>query len=195
MPRDSAPALATPSGTQDASDTSPLPDTVIGDIRYRLPTAEDGAAVWSLIERTGGLDTNSLYCNLLQCSHFADTCVLAEDDAGPVGWVSAYSPPDDRACLFIWQVAVDPRGRGNGIASALLDHLVRRPVCRSKSHLHTTITWDNEASWALFRSFARRRGGELTAHPWFTRDTHFEGEHATEYLVSIAPLQALRLAA
>ena len=35
-------------------------------------------AIWELISACPPLDTNSAYANLLQCTHFADTCVIAE---------------------------------------------------------------------------------------------------------------------
>jgi L-2,4-diaminobutyric acid acetyltransferase len=71
----------------------------------REPTSEDGAAVWQLIKDCAPLDRNSLYCNLLQCDHFASTCVAAELDGDIVGWVSGYIVPDSPDTLFIWQVA------------------------------------------------------------------------------------------
>src|SRR3546814_6183592 len=48
------------------------------EIHYRRPQKADGPAIWALIRSIQALDDNSLYCNLLQCSHFADTCALAE---------------------------------------------------------------------------------------------------------------------
>ena len=44
----------------------------------RKPRKADGARVWNLIKSIEKLDDNSMYCNLLQCSHFAGTCALAE---------------------------------------------------------------------------------------------------------------------
>ena len=41
---------------------------------------EDGLAVNRLIASCPPLDTNSTYCNFLQCLHFAETSVLAEKD-------------------------------------------------------------------------------------------------------------------
>ena len=46
----------------------------------RMPRAEDGPAVTALIGSSPPLDVNSAYCNLLQCTDFRDTCVLAERD-------------------------------------------------------------------------------------------------------------------
>ncbi|HDZ37765.1 MAG TPA: diaminobutyrate acetyltransferase, partial [Marinobacter sp.] len=46
---------------------------------------------------------------------------------------------------------------------------------------------DNEASWALFRSFARDMGAEIEHHEHFEKDTHFGGKHDSEFLLRIGP--------
>jgi L-2,4-diaminobutyric acid acetyltransferase len=66
----------------------------------RKPVAEDGAKVWELVQACKPLDENSMYCNLLQSDHFADTCCLAELSQETVGWVSAYVLPNDPETLF-----------------------------------------------------------------------------------------------
>src|SRR3546814_13244218 len=65
------------------------------DFRFRMPKAEDGAAISKLIAACPPLDRNSAYCNLLQCSHFADTCIVAERDGYIAGWISGYRPPSE----------------------------------------------------------------------------------------------------
>ena len=72
--------------------------------QIRAPRREDGAGVWDLVQDTAGLDDNSMYCNLLQCTHFAATCALAEIDGEVVGWMSGYIPPESPDVLFVWQV-------------------------------------------------------------------------------------------
>jgi len=160
-----------------------------GGVRFRKPTSEDGAAVWRLIGDLDALDDNSMYCNLLQCTHFADTCIVAERDDEVVGWVSAYLPPSRQGTLFIWQVAVAPEMRGRGLAKAMLKALLERDACAGVSHLESTITRDNDASWGLFRSIASEFDGDLTRRPHFHREDHFDGEHATEYLCRIGPIE------
>jgi len=161
----------------------------------RKPVSRDGAAVWSLVKECKPLDENSMYCNVIQCEHFADTCVLAELDGAPVGWVSAHVPPSDPEAIFVWQVAVSGRARGMGLGLRMLKQLVSREACGGASELRTTITGDNAASWALFRKFARAMGAPLASAPHFREDEHFEGAHATEYMVTIRMAEALRRAA
>ena len=161
----------------------------------RKPTSEDGAAVWDLVKQCKPLDENSMYCNLIQCDHFRDTCVAAELDGEVVGWVSGYVVPDAPDTLFIWQVAVSPKARGMGLGLKMLNHLYGRDECDDVERLKTTITGDNDASWALFRKFAKSQGGELDAAPYFTRDDHFDGKHATENMITIDMADRARQAA
>ena len=131
-------------------------------VRFRKPEKSDGADVWRLIADSRKLDENSMYCNLLQCDHFADTCIIAELDGEIVGWISGYIQPDEATSFFVWQVAVSEKARGKGIAKRMLQQLMRREECAEVERLQTTITKDNDASWALFRSFARASGATIT---------------------------------
>ncbi len=157
-------------------------------LSFRAPTSEDGADVWELIRKSGPLDENSLYCNLVQCDHFADTCVIAELGGEIVGWISAFIPPDGSDTLFVWQVAVGESARGRGVAKKMLEELLARPVCVDVKQLKTTITADNDASWALFNSFAENMDAELDHEPHYEEDAHFGGKHATEYMVTIGQI-------
>ncbi len=157
-------------------------------IAMRMPDMEDGSRVHALVASCPPLDPNSLYCNLLQCAHFADTCVIAELDDVPLGWLSAYRPPQAPDTLFIWQVAVAKEARGRGLGMQMIKALLARPAATEIRRICTTITPDNRASWALFRSLARYLGSAISDTPWFLADTHFGGAHASEHLVTIGPL-------
>jgi L-2,4-diaminobutyric acid acetyltransferase len=159
-------------------------------IRFRPPVATDGAAVYKLIARCPPLDTNSRYCNLLQCTHFADTSIVAERDGALAGFVSGYLQPDRNDTLFVWQVAVAPDCRGERLATRMLLRLLQREVCRGVSYLTTSITPDNTASWRTFQGFADRLHSDLAAAPWLSRERHFEGRHDAEQLVRIGPFTA-----
>lgn len=156
-------------------------DTII----FRKPTAEDGGAIWQLIQNCKPLDENSMYCNLIQCDHFADTCVVAELDGEIAGWISAYVLPGDAETLFVWQVAVAGIARGRGLGRRMLTELLEREECVQVQRMQTTITKDNDASWALFNSFADRMDADLSHEAHFKKDVHFNGAHATEHMVTI----------
>lgn len=163
-------------------------------IQLRAPRPTDGAAVWRLISSCTPLDENSMYCNLLQCTHFADTCVLAERGDEVVGWISGYLMPADPRTLFVWQVAVSEAARGAGLGQRVLADLLARGACANVDRVQTTITDDNGASWGLFTRFADRAGAALSQKTQFCRERHFDGAHATERLVTLH-LNALAAAA
>ena len=127
-----------------------------------------------------------MYCNVIQCDHFADTCVLAEIAGSAVGWVSAYIVPNDPKTLFVWQVAVAESARGLGLGTLMLQTILKREVCEPVQRLQTTITSDNHASWALFRKFGKAQGGKLDTQPHYTRTQHFQERHKTVNLVTIS---------
>ncbi len=162
-------------------------------VALRAPRKEDGSEVWKLVSECPPLDQNSMYMNVVQCDHFAKTCVLAERDGQVLGWVSGHIPPDASDTIFVWQVAVHDDARGLGLGKRMLRALLDRAVCARVSKLETTITKSNAASWGLFKSFARDMGGELSDTPHYTREDHLDGRHATEHLVTISlPRKRLR---
>lgn len=156
---------------------------------FRPPSAEDGPAIWRMIEGSGALDTNSLYCNLLQCTDFAGTCVLVEQGGAPLGWMSAYVPPTRPDTLFVWQVCTAPEARGQGLARRMIRSVLARPACRDLRHVECTITRANAPSWGLFRSLARDLCAPIQSELHFSRETHLGGRHDSEMRVTIGPFQ------
>lgn len=157
-------------------------------IVLRPPVLEDGMAVFRLVKNCPPLDTNSSYCNLLQCSHFASTSVAAEMNGKIVGFISGYTIPARPDTLFIWQVAIAEKARGQRLASHMLTHILARPQCTKINYLETTITEDNQASWALFRRLANTISANFQSAGWMDRKVHFLGLHLSEALVRIGPL-------
>jgi len=158
---------------------------------FRRPTLEDGKAVQDLIASCATLDDNSLYCNFLQCTHFADTCMLVEQGEKVVGWISAYRPPREPDTLFVWQVAVSPEARGRGIAGRLVERLLASPSCRDVTRLRATITPSNTASWRLFGSIADSLDAPLKRQLWLDAEENFDGDHEAEFMVTIGPFRNL----
>lgn len=159
------------------------------DFEFRNPDPDDAFAISNLIASCPPLDTNSLYCNLLQCSHFAETCIVAERDNAIVGWISGHRPPSQPRSMFVWQVAVDDRARGRGLGVAMLDRLFRLPAVADAEHLLTTVTPSNQPSRRMFAAFARLFDAELRTSPGFESKRHFGGNHESEELISIGPLK------
>jgi len=156
-------------------------------ITLRKPTAEDGMLVHQLISECPPLDTNSSYCNLLQCAHFADTSIAAFSGQELVGFVSGYPLPSRPDTLFVWQVAISKSARGQGLATKMLTELVQRSSKQGVCNIETTITDENKASWALFESLANKLSCQLSRSMMFDCVQHFSGQHDSELLAKVGP--------
>ncbi|MEV5571589.1 diaminobutyrate acetyltransferase [Spirillospora sp. NPDC052269] len=162
------------------------------------PTPRDGPDLWRMARESGVLDVNSAYSYTLWCRDFAATSIVARDAAGEPahdavhenggarGFVTGFLRPEAPDTLFVWQVAVDPARRGRGLARLMLDGLADRLAPHGARALEATVTPGNAASTALFSSFARDRGAELTRTPLFGSDL-LDG-HEPEVLFRIGPL-------
>ncbi|ABI76105.1 L-2,4-diaminobutyric acid acetyltransferase [Hyphomonas neptunium ATCC 15444] len=178
----------TTSGTDIVPDRS-LPAGA-ADIQIAAPGPEDAAEIHALIAACPPLDTNSLYANLIQCTHFADSCAVARMGGKVVGWISGHRPPEKDDTYFLWQVAVHPDARGKSLPKRMLGNILARQAQGGISWLETSITRTNDASWGLFRSVSGWLSAPLREEPWFDRQTHFGGQHDTEFLVTIGPFEA-----
>lgn len=178
----------TDSSVPDAAPAEPVP--VRRPALLRLPESTDGAPLHRLVAACPPLDPNSLYCNLLQCTHFRGTSVAAERDGELVGFISGYIPPEQPDTLFVWQVAVHAAARGEGLGKRMLKELLARPQCRAVRYLDTTVTPGNAASWAMFESLARDLGAPTAREVLFERGRHFGGAHDSEELLRIGPFES-----
>ncbi|GAA0786077.1 diaminobutyrate acetyltransferase [Marinobacterium sediminicola] len=158
--------------------------------KLRKPEATDGFALHKLVERCSPLDPNSVYCNLLQCSHFAETAIAAENAEGElVGFISGYCPPERPDTLFVWQVAVDARCRGQKLGQRMLLALTERLVPAGVQYIETTITPGNVASETLFARVFAALSAPVERSMLFSRDEHFEGQHDDEMLYRAGPFK------
>jgi len=160
----------------------PDPDA---EIVLRQPVTEDGMAVNRMISACPPLDSNSVYCNLLQCTHFSDTCVVVESEAEIIGFTSAYLLPRCPDTLFIWQIAVAASARGQGLAKRMLRNILLRPVCARVSCIEASVAPENSASRQLFFNLSESINGSCTESLLFEHDRHFYGQHPDERLLRI----------
>lgn len=137
------------------------------------------------IARDCGLDRNSPYKYLLFCRDFAATSAIAKLEGEPGAFVTGYLRPGSRT-LFIWQVGVLDRFRGQGLASALLRFLQDR-ANPPLSHLEASVTPGNVASQRLFRGFAAGAQAACEESTLFAAEL-FPESHDTELLLRIGPL-------
>lgn len=166
---------------------SPEVQHALGSILYRRPSLGEGKYLHALVGDCPPLDVNSTYAYMVLCAHFADTCVLAEDQGSLVGFTTAYRMPAAPDVLFVWQVAVHGRVRGRGVGSRMLLELLARPSCSSVTTIETTIGSDNRASWALFESLAGKLGAVTSREMFFRKEDFREPGHEAELLLRIGP--------
>ncbi len=153
----------------------------------RKPELSDGAKIFALVESCKPLDKNSVYSYLLLCHHFADTCAVAEFDGEIVAFLSGYRPPDREEVFFVWQVAVDPKMRSQGLGKRLLHEVLRRTAVKGCRFLETTITPSNEASQRLFSTLARDLEARFTVASCFSEEHFGHENHEAEHLFRIGP--------
>lgn len=154
----------------------------------REPDLTDAAAITRLVSRCPPLEANSHYSSLLLCRDFNATCVVAQRGSAVVGFISAYKPPARKDTVFVWQVAVDGQARSRGLASRMLDELLKREACAEVNYLEATVTPSNASSQKLFRSLAQRHQTQCQTSCGFTEDL-FDGNepHEREDLYRIGP--------
>ncbi len=163
-------------------------DTIPPLACVRKPLPSDGMHMWRLAGASPPLEQNTCYAYMLLSRHFSKTCVIAESDGSPIGYVAAYSPPDSPSILFVWQIAVHGSARGMGLAKRMLGELLNRPSCSQVQYIETSVTQSNAASQRMFRSFARDLGCACDESE-FMRATDFgDLPHEEEVLLRIGPI-------
>lgn len=159
-------------------------------IKIRRPNINDGARIWELVKECKPLDLNSSYLYLMLCFHFSDTCLVAENGAGLVGFVSAYIPPRKNDIIFVWQIAVHESVRGQGLGKMLLHQLIQLNTCKDVRYITCTVSPSNETSKNLFSSFAKDLKVEFKKNVLFTKNFFPKTEnHEDEVLFQIGPLR------
>ncbi|MFC4334614.1 diaminobutyrate acetyltransferase [Salininema proteolyticum] len=169
-------------------DTSKDPDKpTLPDYQFGAPDPREGKALYDLTVNTGNLDVNSPYAYALWCRDFAATSIVARKGDDLAGSITGYLRPDDPRTLFVWQVAVSPAHRRQGLARRMLDNLVDRLRPEGVDWVETTVTPDNKASLRLFASFAEGRNVKIKQDVLFTEQDLGPG-HEPEVLHTIGPL-------
>ena len=161
------------------------------DIHFRKPEIPDARSIELLIRQSPPLDVNSLYCYLLLCAHFSQTCVVTCDVTRICGFISAYIRPEQQDTLFVWQVAVQKEYRGKGIAGSMLFELLNRSYSRPLRYLETTVGPSNHSSKALFSSLAETLRTPLVQSVLFSADHFGQQVHEEEVLFRIGPFDQL----
>lgn len=166
-------------------------DRSVQEILVRNPGAGDAAAVWRLVEGSQILDHNSFYCYFMLCHFFSSTCAVAELRGEVVGFVTGFCPPDRPDTLFVWQVRVEAAARGRGLARRMIEFVLHDPSDRPIRFVEATISPDNQASQALFRSLAKAYNTHMVKIDGFLPTSMYPveaGVHEQEDLFRVGPL-------
>jgi len=155
-------------------------------VSIEQPGPEDGEAIHQLVEACPPLDVNSVYAYFLVARHFADTSRVARMGQQIIGAVTGYRLPRNPSILFVWQVAVHPNHRGQGLARTMLTELVDAARDDGVTMIHTTIGPDNEASKQLFQRTAKALGCSYHYEPFLPVNACGPG-HDAEDLMMIGP--------
>ncbi len=159
-----------------------------GRLSFRTPVADDGPAIHALVERCKPLDLNSRYCYIILCEHFSSTCVVVEQGDEVLAVITAYIPPDRQDTLFVWQVAVDTRFRGQGLAKKMLTHLLQRNHLKHIQYVEATVNPSNDASRSIFKSLAKASQCPIDEALLFPAVMFGEGDHEQENLIRVGPI-------
>ncbi|WP_158736456.1 diaminobutyrate acetyltransferase [Alteribacillus sp. YIM 98480] len=155
---------------------------------FRHPNINDGKKVWELVREIDVLDLNSSYYYLILCEYFSNTCMIAENEGEIVGFVSGFRHPEHHDILFVWQVAVAESERGEGLATTLIQKLLKSDECSDIKAIQTTISPSNKASLALFRKLSEQLGANMVKTLRFSPDAFPGNEHEAEQTYEISPI-------
>jgi ribosomal protein S18 acetylase RimI-like enzyme len=152
------------------------------DTRLRALRRDDLAAAAQIIHRShvGSLDAalNLTYATPAFCRGFVETLVLragcgrfdaeaslvaeAGSDAVGVLLASHLSRTNGHIC----QVSVSPEAQGRGIGRALMEAALRSFRAQGLKTASLSVTYENAAAYALYRSLGFRLRKEFAAHAW-----------------------------
>lgn len=156
----------------------------------RAPQKSDAAGIHRLIAECPPLDLNSVYTYLLLSEYFGESCILAGSGDTLHGFVSGYVPPRRPDTLFVWQVAVHERARGQRLGRRMLHSLLQRPGLAHIQFIETTVGPDNSASRGMFAGLARQLLAPVNEQPLFERHMFGPQAHEDEPLLRIGPFRS-----
>lgn len=157
-------------------------------IYIQKPKKEYAQEIFRLIKNCKVLDVNSEYLYLLQTTHFKECCTVALCDNEVVGYVSGYKIPHHEDKLFIWQVAIDEKLRGIGLANKLILNTLRRKINSNVRYIHTTVSPDNNSSIKMFSKLAKSLETNMKSKNFFKKED-FINQHEEEVLYEIGPIK------
>ena len=154
-------------------------------ILFRIPQRKDAKKIVDLIKLGGTLDLNSEYLYLLQTTHFNETCSVAVYKDEIVGFVSGYLVPKEEEKLFIWQVAVSSKFRGQNLAKQIIMDIFNRNNSKKPiKYILSTVSPSNKSSQRVFEKVAIDFNTKIENKTLFSLDDFIDAhEEEVQYLI------------
>lgn len=157
-------------------------------IAFRTPTENDGKEMFRIVKESKVLDVNSSYSYLMWGKFFYKTSIIAQYENEVIGFVTGFLKPESPNTLFVWQVAIDEKCRGNGLATKLIMKLINKLKSQNIQFIEATVTPSNKPSSNLFKGLAKRYETDCEIYECFSKDQFPDSSHEAEFAYKIGPL-------
>lgn len=153
------------------------------DLDIRTCTPDDLHQVSQFVESCPPLERHTGFTYWVTFNFWGDTCFVAADGDEIVGYASGVGAGRSPELIYIWQVGVAERYRGNGLSQLLISKVVEAARGKGFRRANVSIAPDNEASLTAFRRVAAALGSDLEASGEVAFDDP-EGHRVQEVLYS-----------
>jgi len=143
--------------------------------------------MFRIVKESKVLDVNSSYCYLMWSKYFNKTSIVAQHDDQVIGFISGFIQPESPDTLFIWQIAVEPSFRGRGLATKLIDQLLKQLRHENIRYLEATVTPSNLPSSNLFKGIAQKYETNCKIFECFSKEQFPDMSYEEEYTYRIGP--------
>lgn len=145
--------------------------------------------MFRVVKESKVLDVNSSYSYLMWGKYFNKSSIVAELDGKVIGFITGFVQPNAPDTLFIWQVAVDYIHRGKGLATKLVEKLLKQMEKSNICYLEATVTPSNIPSSNLFKGIAKKQKTKCEIFECFSKEQFPDPSHEVEMTYRIGPLK------
>ena len=129
----------------------------------RTCTPDDLQRVSRFVESCPPLERHTGFTYWVTFNFWGDTCFVATEGDEIVGYASGVGAGTSPDLIYIWQVGVAERYRGNGLSRRLISKVAEAAREKGFRRANVSIAPDNAASLSAFRRVAADLGHELEA--------------------------------
>ena len=123
------------------------------NVTIRQPADSEFIAIRDLCAECPPLEVYPVHLYRIMLCYWGNTCLLAEQDGLAVGFVQGlFSQTASAKTYFLWQIAVHPKNRKQGVGQCLLRAIETTVRHAGGLFIHATIDPENKPSRALFTS-------------------------------------------